>query len=415
MFKKTIFVLIIFSISILTGAEEKIRVAILPFSSKNIDKDLLEVMFQSFTTTMVDAKVYSIVERSQLDKAIYELKFQRGDIFDDSSASALGKMAGAQIVILGDVSFVSRTDTYYVNIRGINVTTGIVDFAKKDETKLEKDLVKVVDNMAKFISFGKDVKLDNNENKKKLERKKQELARQKEHLEKYRKAEQEKARLEKERLEREKQELAKQKEQLEKERQEKDRKAEQEKARLERERLAKETEKNRVNNISSGKFNKSEENFINKYYGAWGFSLDDRNNSFLKYKQSIGGGAALISIGGITFLTGLISMVVMFNYNKIIIENEWVWSVKYAVKKQVYPAYGTAPIVGGILMPVGGLLCIFSAIPFWFSYMIATIYNKETGRKLAFFERASFNAEFTMQTTQSRICNELRFCITILL
>ena len=284
---------------------------------------------------------------------------------------------------------------------------------KQEKARLEKErLAKEVEEKAKL-------------EKERLEKERVE----KEKLEKERLAKEaeEKGRLEKERLEKER--LAKETEEktrLEKERQDRNIADGQEKTRLERELLARENEEktrvsnenqskkivekaeqNRISNVEErGKFNKGEENFINKYYnGAWKFSPDDRNNSLLKYNQSIGGGAALITLGSTTFLAGLISMVVMFNYYEVIIEDEWDYGIMYSVTKNVYPAYNAAPVIGGILMPLGGLLCIFSAIPFWFSHMVATIYKKETGGKLAFFERVNFNIGFVMDSNKS---NEMR-------
>ncbi len=109
-------------------------------------------MSENFTIAMVDAETYSIVERGQLDRALDELKFQKGDIFDDSTAAALGKMAGAQVVIIASVSYVNNI--YFINVRGIDVTTGIVVFGKRAETWNKNELIKITDMLAKVISNG---------------------------------------------------------------------------------------------------------------------------------------------------------------------------------------------------------------------------------------------------------------------
>jgi len=162
--KKHVYFFLIFSIFshiFLSAADTgKTRLAILPFSSMgSIDKATVEVISENFTVAMVDAGVYSIVERGQLNKALNELKFQRGDVFDDSSAAELGKMAGAQIVIFGSVSYAS--DTYFINARGIDVTTGVVAFGKREQTKNKNELFAMVDKLAISISFGTDIKLTN--------------------------------------------------------------------------------------------------------------------------------------------------------------------------------------------------------------------------------------------------------------
>jgi len=148
-----------------TSKGGKIRLAILPFSSKGgVDNAAIEVMFENFTIAMVGAGVYSIVERGQLDKALSELKFQRGDVFDDSSAAQLGKMAGAQVVILGSVNY--ALDTYYLSVRGIDVTTGVIVLGKQEQTKNKNELVWIAEKLAKFISFNYDNKPNSSDIKK---------------------------------------------------------------------------------------------------------------------------------------------------------------------------------------------------------------------------------------------------------
>ena len=153
--RKHIFFIFIFSIFLqftLSAADTgKTRLAILPFSSNgNIDKDIADVMFENFTIAMVDAGIYSIVERRQLDKVLNELKFQRGDVFDNSSAIQLGKMAGAQMVIFGSINYAANV--YYFNIKGIDVTTGVVSFGKREETRNINELVNMADKLAEAIS-----------------------------------------------------------------------------------------------------------------------------------------------------------------------------------------------------------------------------------------------------------------------
>jgi len=127
---------------------EKTRVAILPFSiDGNLEKSFANVMFENFCNVMINGDLYSVVERGQIDKALNELKFQRGDIFDDSQAAQLGKMAGAQIVVLGNVSY--AIGKYHFNIRGIDVTTGIAAFGKQLQSKREDILLYKVRKLAK--------------------------------------------------------------------------------------------------------------------------------------------------------------------------------------------------------------------------------------------------------------------------
>jgi len=153
--KRNIFVFIILSVFLqltLSAADiGKAKIAILPFSARgNIDKATLDVILENFTIAIVEAGVYSVVMKSQLDKALSDLKFKSGDVFDESLAADLGKMVGAQIVVFGNVN--DSNDTYYVNVRGIDVAAGTVTFLKREEVINKGDLIRIINKMAKAIS-----------------------------------------------------------------------------------------------------------------------------------------------------------------------------------------------------------------------------------------------------------------------
>ena len=325
MFKKNIFIFVIFfvAISYITGAEkeDKIRVAVLPFFSKakTISEEQLTTANVKFVNQITDIGKYTVVERENLHKALDELKLQYGDMFDDKTASAVGKQAGAQMVIFGGINEPAK-DSYYLWARMIKVETGAIEIAKGIDANGDYDLInRAIEELAGLMS-GKTVVV------KKVD------------IEKI---------------------------------------------------------KQRNNQFTNKiDFKNSEKNFIEKYYnGSWGFSLDDGNRNFSKYQQSVACGIALTVTGPIVFLGGMIPMIVVLNYNKLI---ETKYDGEYIVKRYKYPYYYLGPILGGTLMPIGAILSIFSSIPFWFAYMINTIYKKTTDEKLAFFDRVNFNIGFVM-------------------
>lgn len=72
-----------------------------------------------------NADNYSIVERSLLDKVMQEAKFSNSDAVDESQATRLGKLAGADKVI---VTVLSRFDNRcMISIKMINVETATID------------------------------------------------------------------------------------------------------------------------------------------------------------------------------------------------------------------------------------------------------------------------------------------------
>lgn len=156
--KKKLFVLItmlvgvFFNVTAAEFASQEKRVAILPFMVKgNFDRLYAEVALDNFTTELIKGDIYQVVERAQLDKAMKELQFQSGADFDESSAVEVGKLAGAEIVIIGIVTALKRSQIV-VNIRGISVKTGIADFAEKEFIHSKKQLFTAVEKIARKLS-----------------------------------------------------------------------------------------------------------------------------------------------------------------------------------------------------------------------------------------------------------------------
>ena len=135
--------------------------------------------------------------------------------------------------------------------------------------------------------------------------------------------------------------------------------------------------------------------------GYGGFLLSDRN-------KFLGVGISLITVGMSTFLSGLISMVVLFNYYS---DSEP--SVIYTdpdgnfedqeITRTSYRNIAT--MVGSIFIPLGTIISILSIIPFSIAGYINALYNKrkkENSEKLTFFDRMNLNVGFVMKSNVFR-------------
>jgi hypothetical protein len=99
----------------------------------NIQSDyaaLSEYIIDELIANAVTDKVFSVVDRAQLDAIRMELNFQLSGEVDDKSALEIGKFLGAQTIVSGAMSpFVSdgtRADRYRMRIRALNVLTSEV-------------------------------------------------------------------------------------------------------------------------------------------------------------------------------------------------------------------------------------------------------------------------------------------------
>jgi hypothetical protein len=117
--------------------DEAIRDAIIYLNDKllagnkilvlNIQSDypqLSDYTIDSMIENIVNDGLFSVVERRQLESINKELKFQLSGDVDDNTAQSIGRIAGAQTIILGSISMVG--DFYRLGIRAIKVETAEV-------------------------------------------------------------------------------------------------------------------------------------------------------------------------------------------------------------------------------------------------------------------------------------------------
>lgn len=144
----TMLVGVIFNVVANENMSQGKKVAVLPFAVKgNFDTLYAEVALDNFTTELIKSNTYKIVERPQLDKAIKQLKFQSGSAIDESIAMEIGKNTGAKIVVIGEIT--ALTGQTIVNIRGINVDSGIIEFADKGIINSQDELLIAIERIAK--------------------------------------------------------------------------------------------------------------------------------------------------------------------------------------------------------------------------------------------------------------------------
>lgn len=148
----TMLVGVIFNVVANENMSQGKKVAVLPFAVKgNFDTLYAEVALDNFTTELIKSNTYKIVERPQLDKAMKQLKFQSGSDIDESIAMEIGKNTGAKIVVIGEIT--ALTGQTIVNIRGINVDSGIIEFADKGIINSQDELLIAIERIAKKL-FG---------------------------------------------------------------------------------------------------------------------------------------------------------------------------------------------------------------------------------------------------------------------
>lgn len=117
-----IFLLILYFTQGAYAADVKPTVAVLDFDSIGSEEHLGKAVSEIMRTELISTGQFRVLERSQLDKALTEQKLQQSGIIDNKSVVELGKLLGANFIIIGSV--VKMGSAYTINSRMIDMKTG---------------------------------------------------------------------------------------------------------------------------------------------------------------------------------------------------------------------------------------------------------------------------------------------------
>jgi TolB-like protein len=114
--------------AIAIAADNKASVAVLDFESVGSEEHLGKAVAEIVRTELIDAKQFRVLERAQINKALSEQRFQQSGVIDEKSATEIGKILGADLIIIGSV--VKIGSSYTINSRLIDIKTGEATLGK---------------------------------------------------------------------------------------------------------------------------------------------------------------------------------------------------------------------------------------------------------------------------------------------
>ncbi len=127
--KKLYLLLLTLAFLLPTMAEEhKERVAVFDPTGANIDEGTRIAVREIISSTIVNSGKYNIVERSMLEKVMQEQSFSNSGAVDDTQATEIGKLAGANKVVISIVTTTGRRTMF--SIKMIDVKTANVEKQK---------------------------------------------------------------------------------------------------------------------------------------------------------------------------------------------------------------------------------------------------------------------------------------------
>jgi len=130
-------------------AADKVKIAIIEFNGLNEEarKDNLGQIFTVvLTASFVKSEAFKIIEREQLQKVLKELQLTQSGIIDTTNAKQIGKMVGADAIVIGSITKIGND--MRLDARIIDVESGIILTAEKSEGKTD---IKSIGLMAESI------------------------------------------------------------------------------------------------------------------------------------------------------------------------------------------------------------------------------------------------------------------------
>ncbi len=117
------------------GADKKIGVANFSYLDERESGDG-NIVSERITTELVRLKKFKVTERKEIEKVLGELKLQRSGAIDADSVKSLGKMLGADWLVLGTLTKLAGRQVE-VNARLVGVESG--EIISACSVKIKKD------------------------------------------------------------------------------------------------------------------------------------------------------------------------------------------------------------------------------------------------------------------------------------
>ena len=85
-------------------AQQKSRVAVLPFTAVEVSPSEAKVVASLFETALVKTGVYNVIEQNQIADILKAQAFSLSGCTDDACAVEVGKLLAAELIVLGEIS-----------------------------------------------------------------------------------------------------------------------------------------------------------------------------------------------------------------------------------------------------------------------------------------------------------------------
>jgi hypothetical protein len=131
--KKTLLIVPIFTcifVFYLPAQETNSVLAFLDITTIGTEESKGKIVYNYILDPINKSGNYIIVERGELDRALQEIEFSSSDLVDDSTAVEIGKLTGAEAVLISP--WTKEEEKFYLSLRVIDIQTAQVTITSKN-------------------------------------------------------------------------------------------------------------------------------------------------------------------------------------------------------------------------------------------------------------------------------------------
>ena len=130
--KKNILLIALILVSLMFS-EKKLKIAVGTFNSKN--SNIVKIISMNIQSTLVDLKLFSVIEREQLDKVLNEQSLTLSGGINSEDAVKIGKLVNAKYLVVGNI--IPIENKLLITSRVVDVQSGKILVSAKGLAYLE--------------------------------------------------------------------------------------------------------------------------------------------------------------------------------------------------------------------------------------------------------------------------------------
>jgi len=111
-------------VDLVSADDSRLNIAILDVVSDSQEKSQNQIVYGYIIDAVHEIDDFNIVERVEIDKAIDELNFTMSGLVDEESVQEMGKITGAEYILLSEFGF--SEGKYFLSMRIVSTETGQV-------------------------------------------------------------------------------------------------------------------------------------------------------------------------------------------------------------------------------------------------------------------------------------------------